>query len=164
MRHKICLTILATLGILGACAMVSVSWHQTLAEEPKKSATKPVPFKLAKPDQALILLETVVNGKGPYRFVLDTGASLTMISPQLAENLDVKREEAQKATGAGGNVDIHFGIVQSLAVGETRLEAMRVGIMDLTGISKVIETDIDGIVGYNFLSKFRVLIDYRRRR
>ena len=33
----------------------------------------------------------------------------------------------------------------------------------MTGISKAIETEIDGIVGYNFLSKFRVLIDYPRQ-
>ena len=35
--------------------------------------------------------------------------------------------------------------------------------MDLTGISKVIQTDIDGIIGYNFLMKFRVTIDYRKQ-
>jgi hypothetical protein len=35
--------------------------------------------------------------------------------------------------------------------------------MDLTGIAKAIETDIDGIVGHNFLSKFRVSIDYPKQ-
>lgn len=35
--------------------------------------------------------------------------------------------------------------------------------MDLTGISKAVENDIDGIVGYNFLRRFRVSIDYPRQ-
>jgi hypothetical protein len=124
---------------------------------------KPVPFKLAKPDKPLILLETMVNGTGPYRFVLDTGAGLTMISPELAKRLDVRRNEAQKAVGAGGSVPVHFGAVPSLAVGETRLEWLKVGIMGLTGIGKAIETDIDGIIGYNFLKRFRVSIDYPKQ-
>jgi predicted aspartyl protease len=139
--------------------MLSASGRSTQAEEPGKSATKPVPFRLAKPDKPLILLEATVTGKGPYRFVLDTGAGLTMISPQLAKRAGVPRDEAQKAVGAGGSVEVHFGTVKSLAIGEIRIQGLRVGIMDLAGISKAIETDIDGIVGYNFLSKFRVTID-----
>jgi len=121
---------------------------------------KPVPFRLAKPDKPLIVLETMVNGDGPFQFILDTGAGLTMISPELAEKLEVSRDEAQTAIGAGGSVQVHFGTVKSLAIGDTRLEMLKVGIMDLTGIEKAIETDVDGIVGYNFLSKFRVSIDY----
>jgi predicted aspartyl protease len=163
MRHKIRLAILAGLCVTAVGAMVSVSGHWTQAEEPRKSATKPVPFRLAKPDKPLILLETTVNDKGPHRFVLDTGAGLTMISPELAKKAGVKRDEAQKAVGAGGSVEVHFGTVKALAIGETRIESLKVGIMDLAGISKAIETDIDGIVGYNFLSKFRVSIDYPKQ-
>jgi hypothetical protein len=140
--------------------MLGVPGHAAQADEPKKSVTKLVTFKLAKPDKPLILLDTSINDKGPYRFVLDTGAGLTMISPRLATALDVRQDGTQKGFGAGGKIDIRFGTVDSLAIGETRLEGLKVGIMDLKGISKAIETDIDGIVGYNFLNRFRVSIDY----
>ena len=36
--------------------------------------------------------------------------------------------------------------------------------MDLSGISKVCETDLDGIIGFNFLERYRVIIDYRAQR
>jgi predicted aspartyl protease len=163
MRRKICLAVLSVLCIMETGAMISVSGHGTQVEERKKSAAKPVPFKLARPDKPLILLETKVNDSGPYRFVLDTGAGLTMISPELAKKLDVQRDEKKKAVGAGGSVEVHFGTVKTLAIGETQLAGLKVGIMDLTGISKAIETDIDGIVGYNFLSKFRISIDYPKQ-
>jgi hypothetical protein len=35
--------------------------------------------------------------------------------------------------------------------------------MELAGISKAIETDIDGIIGYNLLRRSRVSIDYPKR-
>jgi hypothetical protein len=163
MRHKTCLAILVVLCITRVSGIPGLSGCWTQAEEPGKSASKPVPFRLAKPDKPLILLETTVNGKGPYRFVLDTGAGLTMISAELAKKVGVQRDKAQKAVGAGGSVEVHFGTVKALAIGETRIEALKVGIMDLSGISNAIDTDIDGIIGYNFLSRFRVSVDYPKQ-
>jgi predicted aspartyl protease len=166
MGYKTCFAIIGVLCVSAPGALIRDSAYLAQAEEPKKSATKPVPFKLAKPDKPLILLETTVNDRGPYRFVLDTGAGGTIITPKLAKELGVKpdgRESPDKATGAGGQVDIRMGMVKSLQIGETRLEELQVGIMDLAGVSKVVETDLDGIIGYNFLKKFRVVIDYPKR-
>jgi hypothetical protein len=163
MTHKTCLAILVVLCVTTVSGILGLSARWTEAEEPRKSVSNPVPFQLAKPDKPLILLETTVNGKGPYRFVLDTGAGLTMISPELAKKVEVQGDEAQKAVGAGGNIDVHFGTVKALAIGETRIEALKVGIMDLSGISKAIDTNIDGIIGYNFLSRFRVSVDYPKQ-
>ena len=134
------------------------------AEQPSQGArsmTKPIAFKLAKPEKPLILLEVRVNDRGPFHFVLDTGAGMTIITPELADKLEVRRDEANdQAVGAGGRVQVQFGTLKSIAVGETRLEELKVGIMDLQIISKACETDLDGIVGYNFLKDFQVLIDY----
>lgn len=166
MRRKTCLAIVSILLISASIAMTSVSGHSAQADEPRRATTKPVPFKLAKPDKPLILLETMVDDKGPFRFLLDTGAGVTIISPESAKKLDIKpdnQDKPDKATGAGGNVEIQFGTVKSLKVGETQLDGLNVGIMDLTGISKAIETDVDGIIGYNFLKKFRVTIDYPKQ-
>jgi predicted aspartyl protease len=160
------IAILAILTIGVATAMSAIPAHSAQTDQPKKAAAKLVPFKLAKPDKPLILLETMVNGKGPFRFVLDTGAGVTIISPGLAKKLNIKphkRKKPDKATGAGGTMQIQFGTVKSLKVGEARLERLKVGIMDLSGIGKAIETEIDGIIGYNFLKKFRVTIDYPKQ-
>jgi predicted aspartyl protease len=137
-----------------------------LAKGDPVGPVKPVPFKLAKPDKPLLLLETTVNGKGPFRFVLDTGAGGTIVSPELAKKLNIKPDNPEKpeqATGAGGTLKVHAGTLKSFKVGEKELRDLKVGIMDLSGISKAIETDIDGIIGYNFLKGFRVTIDYPKQ-
>ena len=53
--------------------------------------------------------------------------------------------------------------VKSIQVGETRLLRLQVGIMDLSIVSKALETELDGVIGFNFLRKFRVIIDYPKK-
>jgi len=55
---------------------------------------------------SLIMVPTYVNGRGPYNFILDTGAAHTLISPGLASSLGVQSESEEKAFGAGGAVQI----------------------------------------------------------
>ena len=38
---------------------------------------------------SLILVPVMVNGSGPYDFVLDTGTSMTLIDPKLAAQLSI---------------------------------------------------------------------------
>lgn len=133
------------------------------ADDAASKGAKPVPFSLAKPDKPLIILETLVDNEGPFRFVLDTGAGATVISPALAEKLAIEPDDGQaprKATGAGGSVDVRMGKVKSIGVGEAKIDELAVVIMDLSGIGRAIEMEIDGIIGYNFLKMFRVTIDY----
>jgi predicted aspartyl protease len=164
MRRKSWLTIATALAVLAGVARVGGPGRPARAGEPGRAVPKPVPFTLAKPDKPLIILQTMVNDKGPFRFVLDTGAGGTIISPALAKELEIKpakQDKPGKATGAGGDVHVRSATVKSLRIGQARLERLDVSIMDLAGISKAIETDIDGIVGYNFLKRYRVTIDYR---
>jgi predicted aspartyl protease len=152
--------------LIACSALVSVAGQAILATEPRQSTAEPVPFALAKVDKPLIVLEVMVDGKGPFRFVLDTGAGGTVVSKALAKELQIdsdKTKKSDKAIGAGGAVEVRLAKVESLSIGRTRREGLDVAIMDLDGIGKAIETKIDGIVGYNFLKHYRVTIDYPRQ-
>jgi predicted aspartyl protease len=120
-----------------------------------------VKFRLAGGAQPLILLPVAVNDEGPFDFILDTGAGTSLLSTELAKQLDVKIIGAKEAQSAGGTVSVSLGRVDSLAVGETRLPDIDVGIVDLSHIGKTIGARIDGDLGYNFLKHFRITIDYR---
>ena len=166
MRLMTCLALVAVLGLAAGLVAVHVPASPARADEPGRAAAKPIPFRLAKPDKPLILLETMVDGRGPFRVALDTGAGGTMISRELAKKLGITpdaRDKPGKATGAGGHVEVRLAAVKSLRVGGAKLEGLKVGIMDLSGIGEAIETDIDGILGYNFLKEYRVTIDYPKQ-
>jgi predicted aspartyl protease len=119
-----------------------------------------VKFRLAGGAQPLILLPIHVNGRGPFDFILDTGAGTSLLSTGLAKRLDVKVVGSKEGDSAGGKVSVFLGKVDSLAVGEIKLRDVDVGIVDLSQIAKTIGANIDGDLGYNFLKHFRITIDY----
>ena len=125
---------------------------------PKSARVK---FHLAGGAQPLILVPVQVNGQGPFEFILDTGAGTSLLSSDLAKKLDIKVLGSKQGQSAGGAVSVSLAKIDSLGVGETSLEDIDVGIVDLSHIGKTIGAKVDGDLGYNFLKHFRILIDYR---
>ena len=119
-----------------------------------------VSFKLANPAKPLLLVPVLVNDKGPYEFALDTGASMTVLSINLASNLGIKAGATKEGVGAGGRVKVSLTSVRSVAIGEAHFDKLEAVITDLSAISQAVETKLDGIIGYNFLKNFKVTIDY----
>jgi predicted aspartyl protease len=137
--------------------------HESVNSE--YSAQPQIKFRLAHPAKPLLLVPTLVNGKGPYQFALDTGASTTVVSPELAQNLGIRSTSAAAMTGGGGKVQAAIGKVESLAVGAAKVEDLPVMVADfLVMLSQATATKLDGIIGYNFLKEFRVTIDYPNER
>lgn len=121
-------------------------------------------FRLSEPGH-LILLKTYVNNAGPFAFILDTGASMTVISPLTARAAGIGHEgQKAKALGAGGGLDATVVRVVSMRVGPILPTKISVAIMCLREISRSINVKLGGIVGYNFLRRYCLTIDYSKRR
>jgi predicted aspartyl protease len=129
----------------------------TATLSPKSAKVK---FRLAGDAQPLILLPVQVNGDGPFEFILDTGAGTSLLSSDLAKKLKIKIISTKEGQSAGGKISVSLAKVDSLAVGQAKLDDVDVGIVDLTHIGNTIGTKIDGDIGYNFLKHFRITIDY----
>jgi predicted aspartyl protease len=122
-----------------------------------------IPFKLAGSRKPLILVQAIVNEQGPFQFALDTGASRTMLSSELAAQLALETTEDGPATGGGGQIRILAGQVKSLAVGNAIVRDHAIGAGQfLATLSAAVGVKLDGILGYNFLNQFRVTIVYPR--
>ena len=131
-------------------------------DEPRDSgpARAELPFTLAHPAKPLVMLPVEVDGH-PFRFALDTGASITVISPGVARHLDLERESMPGMTGGGGAVAASAAVIGTLGIGPVRISRVRVAVAEfLEGLGRAVGTPLDGIVGTNVLRRFRVTIDY----
>jgi predicted aspartyl protease len=120
-----------------------------------------VPMRLAAAAKPLILLDTFVDGHGPFQFALDTGTSTTAISAGLASRLSIRATAMGPATTGGAHVELGAGKVNSLQVGGAKIQDLAVVIGPFLAIlSEAAGVALDGIIGYNFLRHYKVTIDY----
>jgi predicted aspartyl protease len=124
-----------------------------------------IEFTLAGPTRPLVLVRTMVNGKGPYNFALDSGNSTTLISPQLARGLGLKQTAIPALTTGGGHkAQATISSLESLSVGGRLVQNLTIVIADVfTALNQVAGAEFEGIIGYNFLKAFRVTINYPER-
>jgi predicted aspartyl protease len=111
----------------------------------------------------LIVVPARVNGSAPLRFLLDTGASHSCITPQLVEHLGLRSKGETTALGAGGELSLQLTRIETLQVGAAQVHGLTVAIVDVSHVAKLVRR-IDGVVGNDFLRRFVVTIDYRRNK
>src|SRR6516225_1010338 len=112
----------------------------------------------------LILVPSYLNNTGPHNFILDSGATHCLISPQLASKLGIQSESEEEAFGGGGAVQLSHARVHSVAVGSAQQENIEVLIThDLEPIGAALKVTVDGAIGFNFMKDFCVTLDYKRK-
>jgi hypothetical protein len=117
-----------------------------------------IPFELS---DNLIYLPVRVNGSKPLWFILDSGASGCVIDQTQAKLLALKTEGKAQGTGAGtGTYDLTYAknVTFNLSGIETQIESSYV--IDLSSNLSVEGREADGILGYDFFSRYVVMIDY----
>ncbi|MBW3571536.1 MAG: retroviral-like aspartic protease family protein [Gemmatimonadetes bacterium] len=132
-------------------------------QAPADSAAGEVAFELAGPGGAALVVPVYVNGQGPFRFVLDTGATLTCVDQQIAARLELPQARGVTGVGAGVGSSGRMEIVRvdSVRLGAARAEELIACALDLQHIGSV-GLEVDGLLGLNFLRAFRVTIDFER--
>jgi len=103
-----------------------------------------------------------VNIIGKERlWVLDCGAGASVIDSSYAVELGLELEGPVKGIGASGTVDFYFVTVPSYTMGGIRFNEQRVMAMNMRRLfQRVLGLDVVGILGYDFLSRFVIKIDY----
>jgi hypothetical protein len=108
----------------------------------------------------LVFVQARVNGSPPLAFVLDTGAEVSVINRSRLARLGLEAV-GDLATGAGGgNVAMAYVKGVSFALPGVTLNHQTVTAMPLDALEVALGHPIDGILGYDFLSRFIVELDY----
>ena len=123
-----------------------------------------VPFELAAPNDAAIIVPVKINGHGPFKFVLDTGATLTCIDQKLVDQLKLPEWRGQFGIGilqpAEGNVKLIS--LDTFEVGNVKATDMKACAIEFSRLQTG-GLDARGLVGLNFLKSFQVRIDFKKK-
>lgn len=99
----------------------------------------------------------MINGKGPFRLVLDTGASRSGITAKVAETLGIPLDQSRSV--------LLRGVIGSVAVPTVRVDSFAVGDVIVTPATLPIVTDAlggaEGILGTEGFSDKRIYIDFK---
>lgn len=108
-----------------------------------------------------VVASVMVDGKGPFRFIIDTGANHSTISPQLAAVLGLhpSLQESIRVTGVTGSDDVASVPIEKLQAGDLVISGTRFPV-----IRSPIMAGADGILGAAGLQDERLLVDFRHNR
>jgi hypothetical protein len=153
MKH---FTILATAVLaLALPTMAAAASAAALTTTPAASGVK-LQMREGRP----VVDGVMVNGHGPYRFLLDTGATLNTIDPTLAQSIGLTVAFLTQLTSSTGVTS-----ASGSEGGEIRLGPVTAGdqVFLFTGMDAVhkLSSDIQGVLGQVFLSQFDYLLDVR---
>jgi hypothetical protein len=126
------------------------------AGETKTSASKTyqVPYRLTSTNHVLVRVK--INGKGPYHFILDTGAPALFVSTAVCRALGVQPD--QRGWGEFERFAIEGGVVLNNARGRVE-DPFQLEGMNGLGLAGV---ELHGIIGYSVLARFRLEFDFTK--
>ncbi len=132
--------------------------------QPKESPKRPPPSKASESEGITVdlvrkgelsLAEVVLNGRMKQHFIVDTGASFTLINRPAAKELGITIDENTPFLPiftASSLIFTPLVTLSSIRVGEAEVENVDVLIHDMPSFSQ-------GLLGNSFLNKFKVTID-----
>ena len=108
-----------------------------------------------------IVAPVMVNGQGPFRFIVDTGASRSTVSPRLAQTLGLTpaAELPLKVNGITGTADVPSVAIHLIQAGDLVIEDTRLPV-----VWAPLMAGADGILGVAGLKGERIFVDFKHNR
>jgi predicted aspartyl protease len=131
---------------------------------PASTTPGEVPFEMTAPNDAAIIVPVKINGHGPFKFVLDTGATFTCIDQKLVDQLQLPEWRGPLGIGLVRPTEgaVKFVSLDTFEVGNVKATGMKACAIDFSHLPTG-GLDAHGLVGLNFLKSFQVRIDFKHR-
>jgi clan AA aspartic protease (TIGR02281 family) len=107
------------------------------------------------------VVEGRLNGTLPVRLLIDTGASMTLLKTEILSAAGLSSASASAVrvfTTANGRVQGSVYHVDSFSIGDQEARNMDIAGLDMPGMDAV-----DGLLGMNYLERFRFYIDQEQQ-
>lgn len=106
--------------------------------------------------------EAIINGKGPYRLIVDTGGSIALsLDADIAAEIGLESIATAPIQGVSGKAESGQAIVQSVGLGNIACKRVMTRIFELP---VPVDALADGILGTGVFSTARVTLDFSRAR
>ncbi|MDD3838538.1 MAG: retroviral-like aspartic protease family protein [Phenylobacterium sp.] len=105
---------------------------------------------------ARVTAPVLINGQGPYEFVVDTGANHSVLASEVAAPLDLPTAGRAGVHGIAGVEPAETVLVRSLTIGTLTSRRIRAPLLPKARLGA------DGLLGVDVLKNRRVLIDFQR--
>jgi len=145
-------------------AKALLTFFRHLEKEPVAAIKDParayeIPFQ---PFYGLMLVEGHVNGQGPFRFLVDSGATSTVLSNDLFNSLKIPvfSTAVVSCVGGTGKTGTKLAKVEKLKIGELEISNLPISSFDNTIFAEL----IDGVLSTADLADFLITLDYPDRR
>jgi hypothetical protein len=93
-------------------------------------------------------------------WILDTGASVSVITEEYATELGLDLQGDMKGSAVGGTVDIKFATLPPFSMQGIEFDEQTVAVINLKELNRMLAVEVVGILGFDFLSRFVTKVDY----
>ncbi|WP_126419684.1 aspartyl protease family protein [Asticcacaulis excentricus] len=114
-----------------------------------------VPFTRSK--SLMPVVAVTLNGKGPYQFVIDTGASATIVRQSLVKELGLRRNGEARGSSLSGTEVLSRHVATEVVIGGK----LRVGELSVYASEGFEKQGFDGLLTANILTRLPCQLDYR---
>jgi len=121
-------------------------------------AACPIPLE---PNRTSFSATVYIGSNGPFRFLVDTGTTITLIDRAVAERIGVQPTRSLTAVSTTGGLDVQEATVRDLRAGDVSVPETTVLIADLPRFTN--HGHLDGILGMSFFAGRSMLLDIRHR-
>ena len=136
---------------------------QTQSQCPITGKEDKVPLQVVKGpnDATLALVPVMINGQGPFAFALDTGASQSAVSQQIATQLNLKPTgSTEQVSGVTGTQKVQLVDISQWQAGNVTLPSTQAIAIDFGGSGNQ-QAGLQGLLGSDVLSQYgAIAVDY----
>lgn len=160
------LSVMALALLLSPSVITQAQDAPTPKEEKKTEAAPDEKAELSSVDfetvGGLMFVKVKVNNKGPYDFLFDSGAQISVISQRLATELDLETAEMPGGGMQGvGKAEAKAVVVESFDMGVWKRGKTGCGSLDMDHVSGGLGRHMMGIIGQNVIKQMKhIEIDF----
>lgn len=127
----------------------------------KGGPTDVVPFDTDK--DGGVIVPVWIDGRGPHRFLLDTGSTLSAVSERLAGELSLQPVARTALTTVGGVAMRPVVQLGGVSVGTVSRAGLLASVATTAELA-ILGAGVDGMLGQDFLATYNFTVDYHRKR